>query len=246
MKSLFYFLKGLLIAALPCFAYGQSAPDTLFLANSIKAAKAIYDKQTAGEGPLFNGVQYKEWIQHNSDEGHPYFFSDDWVDGPISYDGAQFENVPMMYDLVRDQVIIDQPLSHFKMQLITGKVTSFTLGDHHFVHVFTDSTVALIKPGFYELLYDGKVKVYAKYKKRWSERFESNIIRQVFDQKIEYFIFKDNNYYSVKNKHSVLQVFSNKKVMLRKYLNKNKISFREPAIAIAQAARFYEESDQQP
>jgi hypothetical protein len=247
MKASSRFLKGLLLAVLPCFVYGQSTNDTIFLANSVKAAKAVYEKQTAGEGPLFNGVQYKEWAQHNSDDGQPYYLSDDWIDGSIYYDGAQFENVPMMYDLVRDQMIIDQPLSHFKMQLIKGKVMSFTLNDHQFVHLFTDSTVTLIKPGFYELLYNGKVKVYAKYKKRWSERFESNIVRQVYDEKIEYFIFKDNAYYSVKGKHSVLKVFSNKKVMLRKYLNKNKVNFtREPALAIAQAAKFYEESDQQP
>lgn len=247
MKSFFHFLKGLLFVVMPSLVYGQSAKDTLFLTSSVKAAKSIYEKQMAGEGALFNGVQYKALILHSYDEGHPFFLSDDWITGTIRYDGISFDSVDLQYDLVNQKVVLDHPTSHFRLELIKEKITTFSLLNHKVVRLVVDESMQHIKSGYYELLYDGNVKVYAAHKKNRLEKYENDQVKQVFDQKTQYYIFKDNFYYPVKTKGSVVKIFNNKKVMLRKYLNKNKIKFRRnPASAITKAARYYEESDMQP
>jgi hypothetical protein len=249
MKSLCFLVAIVLCAELlPHSVRCQDAKtDTTFLTNAITHTKAIYRDETAGEGPLFNGVQYKELALHNNDEGHPYFESDDWIEGSVNYDGGQYDNVLIQYDLITDKVVIDHPLSHFKMELIGEKVNAFILNSHKMIRLTPDSTNTTIKPGFYELLYDGKLKVYAKHRKIKQEQYDSDQIKFLFDQKTQYYILKDNIYYPVKSKSSVLKVFRNKKVMLRKYLSKNKINFRKnTGLAIAKSAEFYEESEKQP
>jgi hypothetical protein len=228
--------------------YCQNAKsDTSFLTSAINNAKSFYTKETAGEGPLFNGVQYKGLVLHNYDDGHPYFLSDDWIEGSIVYDGGQYDSILVQYDLISDKVVIDHPLSHFRMELIDEKVSSFVLDNHQLVRLSVDSTKASIQPGYYELLYNGKLKVYAKHRKIKQEQYESDQIKSLFTQKIQYYILKDNIYHPVKSKSSVLKVFHNKKVMVRKYLSKNKISFRkDTGLAIAKSTEFYEESEKQP
>jgi hypothetical protein len=250
MNSFYLRIGALCLALLPYSAYCQNIKsDTLFLSNSIDRVKAIYLKATSGEGPLFNGVQHKSIVLHNYDEGHPYFLSDDWIDGSIEYDGGLHDNISMQYDLTTDKIVIDHPISHFKMELISEKVTSFKLLDHTFIRLSpgTDSTKISIRPGFYELLYDGKVKVYAKQKKLRREVFESNVIKSIFDQKSQYYIWMDNVYYPVKGKGSVLNTFYKKKSALKKHLSKNKINFKkDTGLAIAKSAEFYDALEIQP
>jgi hypothetical protein len=249
MKSFSFLMTVVLcLELLSHSVYSQDVKsDTSFLASAVSNAKTYYIQRIGGESPLFNGVQYKELNIHNYDEGHPYFLSDDWIDGSINYDGGLYENIPMQYDLINDKIIIDHPISHFKLELISEKVNSFLLDGHRVVKLYADSTKTSIKSGFYESLYDGKIKAYVKHKKEKREVFESNVIKSFFDVKDQYYIWMNDIYYPVKSKSSILKIFNNKKTLLRKYLNKNKINFKNNrGLAIAKSAEFYEQSEKQP
>jgi hypothetical protein len=238
----------LIFGILPAVAFCQDLKqDTSFLANAIDHANEIHTKATMGEGALFNGVEYKALNLHNYDDGQPYFLSDDWIDGTITYDGATYYEIPMQLDLITDRVIIDHPISHFRLELISEKVKSFELQGHKMVMLSPDSTKSSIKPGFYELLYNGKIKAYSKHKKEKQDRLDGGQIKFEFHERTQYYILKDNVYHQVRSKASVLKVFYERKVMLRKYLKKNRVDFiHNPASAIAQSAKFYEESQNQP
>jgi hypothetical protein len=249
MNSRAFVKTGILcFGILPYIAFCQGLKqDTSFLANAINQAKALHSKATSGEGALFNGVEYKALNLHSYDDGQPYFLSDDWIDGSISYDGAVYHDIPIQYDLFNDKVIIDHPISHFSLELISEKIKSFELQGHTIVRLTPDSTKSSIKPGFYELLYNGKIKAYAKHKKDKQERLDAGQIKFAFNEKTHYYIYKDNIYHQVRSKSSVLKVFYARKTMLRKYIKKNRIDFRKnTASAIAQSAKFYEESENQP
>lgn len=220
--------------------------DTILLSKAIKRARAIHTLALESESHLFNGVQYKGFVIHNYDIGYPYFGSDDWIDGSVIYDGQLFTDLSLQYDLVHDKVIVEHTFSHFSIQLIDEKLKSFTLGTHKFVSLKADDSVQsqMIRPGHYEVLYDGKVKVYAKRKKEINSIVETPLIKQDFVDKNQFFVYKNGSYFNVKNKSSILKVFGDKKSALRKYINKNKLNFRKDRdFALAAAAKFYDESE---
>ncbi len=241
--KLFLFLFFLLFAKT---TFGQIVqPDTLFVSNAIRQAKKIYTSYIASDAHLFNGIQYRELNLHNYDQGFPYFLSDDWSDGSIFYDGQLYEGISMLYDITHDKIIIDHPYSHFSIELINEKTKSFSISNHNFIRLVKDSLgTSPIRTGFYELLYDGKVKLYAKRKKEIHEVLEGRIVTLTFENRDQFFVYKNRNYFSVRSKASVLKVFNDRKSSLRKFYHKSNISFHANRdAALVESARFYDESE---
>ena len=221
-------------------------PDTLILSKAVAKAKEIYTHSMGSELRLYNGVQYKEFILHNYDIGHPYFLADDWTDScAVNYDGQEYENVSLLYDIVHDKVVVDHAYSHFSIQLINEKINSFSIAGHNFVYLAPDSAQgSTIHPGFYDLLYDGNVKVYARRRKDANSIIEAPLVKMEFVDRSQFFIYKNGHYFPVKNKSSILKVFSDRKSALRKYINKNKLNFHTNRdFALAKSAEFYDESE---
>ena len=59
-------------------------------------------------GPDLNIMAFlTRYIQYANDEGQPYFDSDLWIEGSVSYDGIVYENISMLYDPVEDELVIE-------------------------------------------------------------------------------------------------------------------------------------------
>ncbi len=222
----------------------NSTTETSYLDSAVQHAVSIYDRQISGNSRLYNGVEYKEYQLKKTDIGDPYYLSNDLENGSIDYDGQLYTDVEMRYNIVRDKIIIEHTYSHFNIQLINEKVKSFSFLNHRFVNLVGDSSNASsIRTGFYDLLYDGNVKVYAKRRKDMEQRIESSIVITAFEAKDQYFIFKNNKYYRVTGKASALKVFYDRKATVKKLLVKNKINFRKnKEHGLINAASFYDQS----
>ncbi|HEY8933916.1 MAG TPA: hypothetical protein VIM65_01795 [Cyclobacteriaceae bacterium] len=233
-----------LIVTVPSLCAGQdSQHKTLLLDSAVQHAYGIYSSSIGGNSHLLNGVEYRDYEIHNYDIGHPYYISDDWEYGTITYDHQIFRNVDMMYNIVRDKVIIDHPQGHFKLELIDEHLASFTLQGHHFVKLIKDSTTD-IRTGYYDLLYDGKTKVYAKRRKEIQENLTGRTIIKEFNERDIFYIYKNGTYFTVRSKSAVLKVFAERKTMLRKHLSKLKIRFKKNKdFALVESAKFYDESE---
>ena len=233
-----------LIVIVPSLCSGQdSQRKTPLLDSAVQNAYAIYSSSIGGNSHLLNGVEYKDYDIHSYDIGHPYFISDDWEYGTINYDKQVYHNVDIMYNIVRDKVIIDQPQGHFKLELIDEHLASFTLQGHNFVRLVKDST-ADIRTGYYDLLYDGKTKVYAKRRKEIQENLSSRTVISEYNERDIYYIYKNGKYFTVRSKPAVLKVFVERKTMLRKHLSKLKIRFKKNKdLVLVESAKFYDESE---
>ncbi len=235
----------LLSIALSPAAFCQTKQtDTLFVQSAAKNAREVYSESSSVQSHLYNGVQYKEYNIRNNDEGHPYFVSDDWLDGSIGYDGAVFENIPILYDLVNDKVVIEHGYSHVKLELISEKIAYFFLPGHRFVRLAGDAIRnSPVSTGFYELPYDGRVKFYVKWQKKLEKKVNTQEVLSLFLDNNRFLIYKDGKFIPVKSKSSVLTVFSDRKSVLRKYIRQSRIHFRpDRAQAIARVVKFYDES----
>jgi len=226
-----------LSAVSPCFAQ-EAKPDTTFVSSAKKSQVQTYNQFMHGQTRLNNGSQYRDYYSTNDE--HPYFGEDDWSYGKIVYDDEFYEHVPMFYDLSADNVISEHSLNGAKLQLIAAKIKRFEMDGHTFVRLQQDE-LNTISEGFYDLLYDGKTKVYVRREKALEQKTEPTGITYSFAEKNRVYILKDSTYHPVKSKGSVLEVFNDQKQQVKSFMNKNKINIKaDREGAIVRIAGFYD------
>jgi len=76
------------------------------------------------QAPVYNGNEYIEYA-YSLQEGHPFFKSSVFTKGDIYFDGMMFLGVPMLYDLIKDQVIIRDFHNIYKINLPANKIQQF-------------------------------------------------------------------------------------------------------------------------
>jgi len=201
----------------------------------------IYYHTLGDQSPIYNGSEYIDYT-FTLQEGHPFFESAIFAKGSIRFDGMEFQDVPMLYDMVKDQVIIQYFGKVYKITLPAEKIEGFTLSGHNFIRIIQDSSHQL-KTGFYDRLYNGKIMVLAKREKKIREDRGSFQLKNVVDQKNYYYIKKDGIYYSLKNMRSLLGILKSKKKEIQQYFNKNKLKYKNnPEQAMIIAAEYYDRS----
>ncbi|MFN8355656.1 MAG: hypothetical protein U0Y10_14460 [Spirosomataceae bacterium] len=80
------------------------------------------------------------------------FFSENFLPGEFRVVGGPFYQAAILYNMYNNEIIVKMGKKRRKLGSSQG--TEFKIGNHHFVSV---------KRHFYELLYDGKVKLLRNY-----------------------------------------------------------------------------------
>jgi hypothetical protein len=236
-KPLFVFL---IIHSSIC--YGQRLNnDSLARQNAIQVAKMHHQKTIAGNSQVFNGVEYIDPLNDKKQIGHPYYFNDDWEEGFVHYDGQLYEHVLLRYNLLEDNVLIDHSQTHATIKLFVEKIKYFGINNHTFVWVERDPE-NIIHEGFYELLYANKSKVIARRYKTTIDIAEEKVMEVKFVDKTKLILFKEEKYYAITNKSSVLNAFGESRSQIKRFLSQNKINFRaDSEAALIAIANYYDE-----
>jgi hypothetical protein len=197
-------------------------------------AISLYQQFLNPEKGLYTGRQYLDY-RSNIVKGHPYFQNDGFVAGTIVYDGIRYEQVPFVYDIVKDLVVIWDAEHKYLIELMNEKVDSFSLNGYPFVHLsFPPNTKPGINDGFYRMIYDGKTRVIKKEAKIIDEEIDIKRVERVVQDAGGYYIRKDGFYHPVSNKAGVLRVLRDKKQDLNQYIRKHNLDIsanREAALA---------------
>ena len=215
----------------------QAAP----ISPGIRQALALYDSATIESQNLYNGKQY--YVYDSREVEHQFFLTEDWTMGSVFYDGQQFEQVPLLYDIVKDQLVARYRHGFGNVTLQNPKVRSFTMAGHDFVRVEADTgRVEGLRTGFYDQLYNGKTKVLARRRKERLTQLSETKMTIEFPVKDQLYIYKDGEYQPVRSKRSVLVLLPEHKRFLRRELRKQNLSFsqnREESV-VAMATRYDE------
>lgn len=206
-------------------------------------AVSYYYKFTDQRSRLYNG---KEFIPYDPRlEGHPYFGDGEMHRGYVFYDGLRFDSVNILYDIVKDELIIQHFDVFFKIVLIASKVKEFKVQDHHYIRLVKDSLNLLpVATGYYDLLSNGKTKLLVKRTKRIDETVTDRINQKIVAKDF-YYVIKDDVYYPVKSYKSLLAIFKDRSKEIRSDLRRNKIKFRKNReAAITRAVKFYDSPKQ--
>jgi len=207
MRKIFYIIP---LVFFFVFAKGQPIQDTTFLRSSVVKAENTYHKAMNKDLNILNGRGYKDYTP-TKDE-HPYFLTDDWVIGTIIYESDYYAEVPLLFDISSEKVITENLVNGAKMELVYNKIDQFEISQHVFVKLHNDpSFTSEMTEGFYELLFDGQLKLYAQRKKSFQQRITGNTMRSEFDEKNKYFLFNGKTYVRATGKKSITHALGDTK-----------------------------------
>ena len=218
-------------------ALGQAVgPDS----SALAALGQRYAAARGAESRLYNGPAYAGYTAPFV-KGQPFFESAAPQLATVDYDGNTYADVPLRYDLVLGQLVLQVPSGVTEMYLVNEKVARFALGGHTFVRLVADAAGSPAPTGYYDLLVEGPVRVLAARRKDVQTRATFEGMQGEISQIDEVFIYKDRRYYPVSKAKELLRLFPESKGPLRAYIRAQKLPFnaagREPSIAAV--VRYY-------
>jgi hypothetical protein len=153
-----YFLVIALIFSCVEIAYCQ-LPAISNEAKALQYVTAIYSKSLSQQAGIYSGFDYIGY-PYPVKKGHPFFLSVEPQRGDIYYDGMQYKDIPLWYDLVKKEVVTQHYDNFSRISLHPAKVRDFSISGHHFIHI--DETEAIrqgLEKGFYDRIYSGSSTV---------------------------------------------------------------------------------------
>ncbi|HWD90137.1 MAG TPA: hypothetical protein VG367_18545 [Mucilaginibacter sp.] len=226
-------------------AFGQSA-QTDTAQHAMSNVIANFYLNIGQQSRLYEGHEYIGYDPHI--KGNALFPLDaqTWSLGEVTYDGFEYKNVPMMYDIYKD-VLVALLYNHFSAYtLLTERVSNFSFSGHRFVRVNADGLVndkSGITTGFYDQLYGGRTEVLAKRVKTIQNSTNQTLaLETYFIEANDYYVKKGGVYYKVSGQGAFLNVLKDKKPELQKYMKDNGFKFRtNPELAMARLAAYYDQ-----
>jgi hypothetical protein len=205
--------------------------DTSAETSSLHSAVNLYHQFLSPETGLYNGSQYayNAYYPFVINQGDPFFQSKHFDTGAVFYNNVLYEKVPLLYDIVKEELLINDPTNTYIVRLNNERVRWFIIFGHTFIRLNQDSANnSALHTGFYDLLYNGNTALYKKVSKIFKENSASfQGINKYIVEFNEYFIKKNNQYYTVKNKRSLLIIMNDKKKEVGQFIKKSKLNLRK-------------------
>jgi hypothetical protein len=236
-------ITGILCLGICARVAGQVAPaDNGSQQNALNNTVSLFYASIGKQSPLYNGTEY--YFYDPIIKGNAYYSDvNAFTPGSVFYDNVHFTGVPMLYDIYGDQVVI-LLYNHFtKCTLIKDKVSSFDFLDHHFIRIDTVTFLnnPVIKPGYYDELYVGHLQVLARHSKSIQVSSAGQTSESYFNYSKDYYIRKNNIYYSFSSQGALIDILKDKKKEIQKYLKENQIKYRRnPEEAVVKIASYYD------
>ena len=218
-----------------------SASDSLFRTAGVEYLVSLYHTATGTSSNLYNGTQYEQIFPLFEKGTHQFFQSNEFTNGTLVYGGTEYTDAPLLYDVLKDELIVRHPEHSSWISLAKDKVDKFTLHSYNFTRLKKGNELKLPE-GFYARLYSGGISLLAKYQKLKQEVITGSSVFSKVLPKTSYFIVKDGQVHLVKNRKGLLKLLGDKRGQLSQYIRKQKLNFRkEPEAAMVQVVSFYDQ-----
>jgi hypothetical protein len=197
--------------------------DSSIYDRAVAAAVSEYKRSAGNNDLLFIGTEYSNYS--HGINGHPFLNTDSFRLGSVMYNGAMYYNVPMLYDILRDELVIKYLNTNNPMKLVSEKIRSFDLDGRHFVRV--DLPAPGPASGFYELVFEkGNTSLLVKHNKEI--KVPANTERP------SYFLYWDlhfirigDKFFAANNREDIPLAFGDQKANMKKLLKTINTSFKK-------------------
>ena len=228
------------ISCLPLLRSQNSVNDSIFHHPPNKNAVAFYFKTLGEDAPLYNGSEYASSWQNIA--GSPFFGSDSVQKATIVYGSTVYHDIPALYDLVNDEIIIKDNRGNYFIKLVKEKVSSFNLSGHDFIRLGADSSTGFqVEPGFYDRIYKGDISAFAKRRRSIGYTTDEEKINYTILSKTTYYILKADGWFKITGRASLVAAFRNEKSDVQQFYRDNHLNFKkEPENTLIKLISYYE------
>jgi hypothetical protein len=174
----------------------------------------LYFSQVSYPREIVYGKEYLSYYYRSN--VIPLLNSGKEFNATLILNGRKYENILLQYDTFLDEVIYTDTsmMINFqfpKIALNKNAISSFTLytetGSMQFEYVkFPSSGNAKFQDGFYEIAYNGRVKLLIKHV---SKEYTTSQALINYEYTPQMLVFSGNEYYRLKGKRSLISIFSN-------------------------------------
>ena len=224
------FLTLLIISALTALSTdAQSSLKEYPVPDSAYAiAMRQYHSYVAPEVGLFRGTQYIDY-DYTVQKGQPYFGLDSIRTGSVWYGGVAYDHVRMLYDLIKDQLVILDPYSIYKIALYMDLVDSFALDGHMLVRIRDSLAPAWLRPTYVEPIYRGGLVLLKRERKFMHENLviSSDNVRLFIDGSSEYYLKKGGIYHAVNTREALYDLLKDRRSEIRRLVRKSKLKWHK-------------------
>lgn len=200
--------------------------DSVYQNRVSDSVIALFNTTVKGNIGLYNGSEYM-YSGHNV-KGFPYFKSADILNGSVLYDGSLFNNVPMHFDLITNELVILDHTKNFPIKLLSSKIDYFIIDSNLFINPANNYNIQLPQTtDFYQVLYNNQSAVFARKEKQLvlSSKLDENDSH--YKEFNWYYIYVNNKLSKVDNEKMVLNALEEKKAELKKFIRSNNIRFKK-------------------
>jgi hypothetical protein len=201
---------------------GQSAlsADT----SSLQNALAYFQNAVGDKAHLYTGKEYT--YPPKGIKGHQFFSSGRMLPGEIFYDGTLYTNIPLLFDIHQQVVVIENYGVEDKIFLLGEKIKYFSIEGHRFENVALTGTKDENTGSLYDVVFSGKASVLVKRLKRIKNPVKAEEPPEFVEEDVLY-IRNDNTLYAVDDKAALLRALHDKNDLLKQYLRKNRFRFKK-------------------
>ena len=215
IKRIFVFI--LLSLSVTC-VYSQNGTD--------------YDKFVAEAGDYLNLYRGTSPLPYRMlYEGTYFAFSEEYEKGDLFYNGKIYHDVEMNLNSHLDELYVKVSESGRVVMLNKGFIKNFTIGKRNFVLLDKRYEKGAPQPGFYEIIFDGQAKLYKKIRKILVEKIGMTInpvtkskIERKFELVENYYLFKNDEWYKIPRRNSLLLQYKQKRLEIRKFIKKSNLN----------------------
>lgn len=206
-----------------------------------------YSQRDLAENPemvrnLYRGKEY--FVPHLSMTGTVSFADLNFIEGcTVVYEGVAYPDVSLMYDILRDEVVVQDPELLINVCLVKPNVDRFFIQDYEFVHV-REIGEGLV-PGLYYKVYESAdYTVYGVRRKQLQEYASGTTRERRILEDVRLFVKSKDSvlFVPIKGQRDFLRNFSSHRREINRYLRALGLRYKEnPERFILTVLTFLEE-----
>jgi hypothetical protein len=220
-------LLSTILATVVCKPARSQVSDSAFVARVSANITNYFISSLAKGAPVYSGkVHYPhpKFIEG----GHAFFLSSEYQTGTVTYEGYVYWNIVLMYDIIRDELLLQHFDKVTSIVLDPEKVDAFSFLGHNYIDIKeAEAKENNLSTGYYDVLYQGKVTLLAKRYKTVTENLSQAGIERSVKQYNRYYLLKDSVYTLLKNKKSLIKLLKSTQSQNQQYIKSNQLNFRK-------------------
>jgi hypothetical protein len=188
-----------------------------------------YHNYIAPEVALYRGIQYMDY-DFSVQRGQPFLGPDEVRAGSVWYSGMKYDHVPMLFDLVKEQLVIMDPFNVFKISLYMNLVDSFSLDGHLYFPMRDSLAPPSMRSGFWDRIYQGKVVLLKRERKSLNESImvSPDNVRFFILSSVSYYFQKGGAYHPVNDKKELFDALNDRRRSeIRRVMRRSGLDWRD-------------------